>query len=74
MPSGIVLHRVLKTLESSRSLDVRMSRLPPNQAAELYYRTLLGPDWKDQFVEDWNKGVQDVNDGFVSGGLDATGT
>ncbi|EFJ39523.1 hypothetical protein VOLCADRAFT_108604 [Volvox carteri f. nagariensis] len=61
-----VLHRVLKTLDHSRSLDVRMRRLPPEEAVELYYRTLLGPNWREQFQEDWDKAVKDVDDGLVT--------
>ncbi|GIL84456.1 hypothetical protein Vretimale_19014 [Volvox reticuliferus] len=63
---GLVLHRVLKTLDRSRSLEMRMSRMAPEAAVEHYYRTLLGPNWREQFQEDWEKAVKDVNEGLVT--------
>ncbi|GLC46284.1 hypothetical protein PLESTB_000994800 [Pleodorina starrii] len=63
---GLVLHRVLQTLDRSRSLEVQLSRMTPEKAVEHYYRTVLGPDWREQFAEDMRKAVQDVNDGLVT--------
>ncbi|GLI66120.1 hypothetical protein VaNZ11_009847, partial [Volvox africanus] len=63
---GFVLHRVLKTLDRSRSLEMQMSRMAPEAAVEHYYRTLLGPNWREQFQEDWEKAVKDVNEGLVT--------
>jgi hypothetical protein len=45
---GIVLHRALRTLESSRTLGNRMARMPPAKAVDYYFRTLLGDDYNKQ--------------------------
>ncbi|KAG2496657.1 hypothetical protein HYH03_005477 [Edaphochlamys debaryana] len=63
---GLVLHRVLRTIDRSRGLEMRMSRLSPAAAKELYYKEVLGSDWKEQLQADMDKAVQDVNEGLVT--------
>lgn len=63
---AFVLHRTLKTLERSRGMEAKMSKMSPDQATDYYYSRLLGKDWKDQLQADWDKAVQDVNDGLVT--------
>lgn len=62
-----MLHRVLRTLERSRSPGVRMLRMGEDEKLEYYYSTLLGPDWRQQLQQDWDKAVADVNEGLVTG-------
>ncbi|GFR44036.1 hypothetical protein Agub_g5193 [Astrephomene gubernaculifera] len=63
---GFVLHRALRTLDNSRSLDARLSRLPPQQAEQEYYSALLGPDWQQQMQADMDKACQDVQEGLIT--------
>ncbi|KXZ51280.1 hypothetical protein GPECTOR_13g767 [Gonium pectorale] len=64
--AGFVLHRVLKTLDESRSLGARVARLSPEEAQEEYVRSLLGADWQSQLQADLDKACADVNDGLVT--------
>lgn len=72
--SGVVLHRVLRTLGSSRGLHARLQRLDTEEAVDYYYRTLLGPDWRAQMQEDYAKALKDVDEGLVTGGWRWTGS
>ncbi len=65
---GVVLHRALRTLGSSRGLQARLQRLDTEEAVDYYYRTLLGPDWRAQMQEDYDRALKDVNEGLVTGG------
>ncbi|KAG2438744.1 hypothetical protein HXX76_005289 [Chlamydomonas incerta] len=63
---GFVLHRVLKTLDRSRQLEYRLARMGPEEAREAYYESVLGKDWQQQLQADWDKALEDVQEGLVT--------
>lgn len=68
-----MLHRVLKTLDRSRQLEYRLARMGPEEAREAYYEAVLGKDWKQQLQADWDKALEDVDAGLVTGGCGSPG-
>eukprot|EP00197_Chlamydomonas_leiostraca_P010551 CAMPEP_0202865700 /NCGR_PEP_ID=MMETSP1391-20130828/6304_1 /ASSEMBLY_ACC=CAM_ASM_000867 /TAXON_ID=1034604 /ORGANISM="Chlamydomonas leiostraca, Strain SAG 11-49" /LENGTH=514 /DNA_ID=CAMNT_0049545567 /DNA_START=40 /DNA_END=1585 /DNA_ORIENTATION=+ len=63
---ALVLHRTLSTLEDSRTLEARMSRLRAGDALDLYLRELLGKDYGAQIRADLLAAAQDVEDGYLT--------
>jgi hypothetical protein len=65
--AGYVLHRALTTIDNSRSMEVRMAKLPPGKALDLYYRNMLGEDYGKQIEQDLVDAVKEVEEGLLTG-------
>mmetsp|Transcript_2727 Transcript_2727/g.4714 ORF Transcript_2727/g.4714 Transcript_2727/m.4714 type:complete len:480 (-) Transcript_2727:401-1840(-) len=61
---ALVLRRALQTIDAAQNVQMRIARLPPAEAMDLYYRTLLGDDFNEQIEQDMLDAVKDVQDGF----------
>ncbi len=45
---GFIVHKALSTIDNSKALEVRMAKLPPAKAFDLYYREVLGDNYNEQ--------------------------